>query len=887
MISSVRLLFEPFDEVLLSAMCPPRHAHCLSTCLRRVAQGPRQIDVDRLRKGEIVPRELTHNERVYDLVVVDEAHHIYEDPKSAESVSPIVDGCSARVFLSDESQALGKGIDFPEAGKVHLTEVVRSSKRIITAAASFQLGQRKAETRCFHESEGMPLRSYIFEVEGNRFQCYASQTLRALQAIQGQFKGLSLHNRLAIIVPDPEFRDHLQPMLLAALAEFEGPRRFQLVDSQASSACIEGLHTSGEAVDWLVFDEIASFDGLERLIVVAVGLDTVIERDGEDTPTTRSRLYRALTRAQMLACVVNEVLVGGWLEFLTKVQLEEGAFNEDEERAKLDLQEAQNKIQSKAVDIINEQEQLCELAKRTIVTLIQGQKLSSEVDARGAVQTHVDLWTQYEAGAKVLLSTEAETLGLTLNASIQQKLSQKVADRRLRDNTLEEQAAVSEVIQDLLPAAVTEALTAGPGLTLTKGEVRLLAQRVVPTVQAGGKLGTAVSEAISAWQAEARPICERIRAQSQACLPEELSEAEVAGAAASVSRTSESTEISDDAVRKVLREEVYPARIIEAFNKVGDSRLDHEVLMAAVLQSLDAGTPVSEAVQTAVKVWQEHLTVVANALQELSQELKQDSLTEEESSSLSLLIVNDAHRRGIQKDVVQKEKLKEALAQRILAPRADVALGTKLQGYTTLKKAPALLRPSVVESLMSATPLNDAVDLVLKNWKTEEADIRCLILRVAGELGLPRELLESEVDDLISKVAQATRDGKERDDALRKLLHPIVQDAVVTSMVEAGLGDGLKGRHKDAKALALELAFPKDAHGKATVPQAADELRKALEPRVKALALIYAGMRGDAWRQDVKAVYEAFVSGPQDSDGLKKAIDQQMTGSQLGEARRK
>ena len=41
-----------------------------------------------------------------------------------------------------------------------------------------------------------------------------------------------------------------------------------------------------------------NFDGLERLIVVAVGLDAVIDdiTDGDNTLETRSRLYRALTR---------------------------------------------------------------------------------------------------------------------------------------------------------------------------------------------------------------------------------------------------------------------------------------------------------------------------------------------------------------------------------------------------------------------------------------------------------------------------------------------------------------------------------------------------------------------------------------------------------------
>ena len=69
-----------------------------------------------------------------------------------------------------------------------------------------------------------------------------------------------------------------------------------------------------------------SFDGLERLIVFAVGLDVAIAQSSSSADLeTRSQLYRALTRSHMLAVVINEVLQGGWLEFLGTVKLKEGA----------------------------------------------------------------------------------------------------------------------------------------------------------------------------------------------------------------------------------------------------------------------------------------------------------------------------------------------------------------------------------------------------------------------------------------------------------------------------------------------------------------------------------------------------------------------------------
>ena len=80
-----------------------------------------------------------------------------------------------------------------------------------------------------------------------------------------------------------------------------------------------------------------SFDGLERLIVFAVGLDVAIAQGSSSADLeTRSQLYRALTRSHMLAVVINEVLQGGWLEFLGTVKLEEGAsFDREAERKRM------------------------------------------------------------------------------------------------------------------------------------------------------------------------------------------------------------------------------------------------------------------------------------------------------------------------------------------------------------------------------------------------------------------------------------------------------------------------------------------------------------------------------------------------------------------------
>ena len=44
-------------------------------------------------------------------------------------------------------------------------------------------------------------------------EAYAQQTILSLQHVANEFVGLSLHDRLALIVPDTAFRDSLRPVL--------------------------------------------------------------------------------------------------------------------------------------------------------------------------------------------------------------------------------------------------------------------------------------------------------------------------------------------------------------------------------------------------------------------------------------------------------------------------------------------------------------------------------------------------------------------------------------------------------------------------------------------------------------------------------------------------
>ena len=344
-----------------------------------------------------------------------QAHHLYDNAASRAAIERLVGPRTRRLLLSDVSQAGGathldpsravsrnlgqsrtplsgvsqavaRSIAYPAgAADVHLSEVVRCSRRIVAGAMAFQLGgEAKLLTRCHHESTGPPLRSFLFDAEreedgggggggggggsSSRFERYARHCMRALEHATCLFPRLALHNRVALVVPDATFREGLA----ASLAPILAPRGLGLATAAQAAAELgeeegaggeeegeggeeeegeeEGEEEEAEAEaeaeagsacplgEWLVLDEVSAMDGLERLVVVAVGLDTPVRPaaaagsggaraggagDGGDRAVleTRSTLYRALTRAQCLAMVVNEHVPGGWLEFLAHVSL--------------------------------------------------------------------------------------------------------------------------------------------------------------------------------------------------------------------------------------------------------------------------------------------------------------------------------------------------------------------------------------------------------------------------------------------------------------------------------------------------------------------------------------------------------------------------------------
>ncbi|KAH8087564.1 hypothetical protein JL720_6874 [Aureococcus anophagefferens] len=216
-----------------------------------------------------------------------------------------------------------------EVATVALEEVVRSTKRIVAGAAAFQLeAGRKAATRGHSASDGPPLEARLFD--GDDVERYAQEVDAAIESVRRQLHGMDLDDRVAVVCPDADFCEE-RVALAAARAELRDRRRG---DGEARRC--RGRDECEGSPAWLVVDTVDNIDGLERLVVVCAGLDHAISVDDATALETRSRLYRAMTRAQLAVAVVNHRVPGGWLEFLGRLELG-GAF--DEERAKRDRAE--------------------------------------------------------------------------------------------------------------------------------------------------------------------------------------------------------------------------------------------------------------------------------------------------------------------------------------------------------------------------------------------------------------------------------------------------------------------------------------------------------------------------------------------------------------------
>ena len=279
----------------------------------------------------------TLSQSTFDLTVVDEGHDIFKQPDVLKSGLLSKVNTNKWLLLSNLSQSSVDKPTFPaNMTEGRLTEVVRCTKRIVAGAAAFHATADDKEGLGSLCPDGPPIKTFLFEANTadavKDYGKYVEHTISAIRFIVHSYPSLSLHHRLALLIPDDDFRKEFHSKLDPALRiEFRN-RKFGFTTFEDSMSVLpldllaERLeHKDHEEV--IILDTVEHAKGLEQLFVICVDLDSKIS-DSEFDVATRARIYQGLTRAQLHAVVVNQVVKGGWLEFLGLIESQVEKFDE-------------------------------------------------------------------------------------------------------------------------------------------------------------------------------------------------------------------------------------------------------------------------------------------------------------------------------------------------------------------------------------------------------------------------------------------------------------------------------------------------------------------------------------------------------------------------------
>ena len=296
-----------------------------------------QVQVPVIQGIKILLEPATVDLQACQVKVLDEAHGIF----CADTDALIQDrlkryNARRTVLLSDLSQGSSTTFTFdhhfPNRHPIKLTEVVRSTQRIVAGALSFRLGESQDDRVDSLGTDGPPIKTFLFEVqEGqDKMEQYAKQTIAAINYVGYHFPRISLHNRIALLVKDTDFRESLKEKLWRHLQRNFANQYF-LVSCEESLGFLPGqlsaedfAQDSQQASQNIILDAISNARGLEHLIVISIGLDAPIQGFDHQDGTTRSLLYQGITRAQLVSIVVNEFMPDGWLAFLGCLKLKKG-----------------------------------------------------------------------------------------------------------------------------------------------------------------------------------------------------------------------------------------------------------------------------------------------------------------------------------------------------------------------------------------------------------------------------------------------------------------------------------------------------------------------------------------------------------------------------------
>ena len=291
--------------------------------------------------GILKPRCLSEKKMQFILAVVDEAHDVFRctDYNIFFNFKVEAEQC---LLLSSKSQASGE-CTFTGVTELKLTEIVRSTKRIVAGSAAFQGSVEEKDGVASLCPAGPPLKTFLFESDRDTadYEKYAEKTVAALWDLMGTYAGLSFHRRLALLVPK-DFLQNFKQRIQDHLAHCFARRNFVLASFQDSLAVLPN-HEKQSKAEMIIMDTVENCKGLEQLIIICIGLDEKLGNPKTNSET-RASIYQAITRAQLQAVVVNQRLRGGWFEFLGLVRFKDEIFDESSAMAETSTQAAAQSI---------------------------------------------------------------------------------------------------------------------------------------------------------------------------------------------------------------------------------------------------------------------------------------------------------------------------------------------------------------------------------------------------------------------------------------------------------------------------------------------------------------------------------------------------------------
>eukprot|EP00435_Cladocopium_sp_Y103_P051084 s1934_g15.t1 len=293
--------------------------------------------------GRLKPRRLSESRMQFILAIVDESHDVFRSTEYHCFFDSKVEA-EQRLLLSSKSQASGEECTFPGVKELSLTEIVRSSKRIVAASAAFQGSAQEKKGVASLCPAGPPLKSFLFESDRDTvdYEKYAEKTIAALWDLMGTYAGLSFHRRLALLVPK-DFLQNFKQRLQDHLDNRFAGRKFALTSFQDSLSVLPNREEKQTMAEVITMDSVENFKGLEQLIIICIGLDEKLGSQKTNCET-RALIYQAITRAQLQAVVVNQRLRGGWFEFLGLLKFKKDIFDESSAMAETDTQAAAQSI---------------------------------------------------------------------------------------------------------------------------------------------------------------------------------------------------------------------------------------------------------------------------------------------------------------------------------------------------------------------------------------------------------------------------------------------------------------------------------------------------------------------------------------------------------------